>query len=103
MTAAGTPVRVDGVVIGVPVRVGGTAVGGPVVAPGTGSGTAELDDLTDVDAPPAAPGVLERQDDGRVRPVTRTQLLADHVADPEPHPAYDDLPSLVILFENGLI
>jgi hypothetical protein len=26
-----------------------------------------------------------------------------HVLDPEPHPAYDDGPSLTILFENGLI
>lgn len=26
-----------------------------------------------------------------------------HVDAAEPHPAYDDLPSLVLLFENGLI
>ena len=30
-------------------------------------------------------------------------LLAPHVSDPTPHPAYDDLPSLTLLFENGLI
>lgn len=29
--------------------------------------------------------------------------LAEHVADPSPHPAYDDLPDLGLLFENGLI
>lgn len=29
--------------------------------------------------------------------------LAVHVADETPHPAYDDLPSLRLLFENGLI
>lgn len=30
------------------------------------------------------------------------ELLLDHVVDPEPHPAYDDIPNLVIHFENGL-
>jgi hypothetical protein len=30
--------------------------------------------------------------------------ISTHVADPEPHPAYDvDMPSLVLIFENGLI
>ncbi len=29
--------------------------------------------------------------------------VSAHVADPTPHPAYDDLPSLRLLFENGLI
>ena len=29
--------------------------------------------------------------------------IADHVNDPTPHPAYDDLPSLVLLYENALI
>lgn len=29
--------------------------------------------------------------------------LAAHVADTTPHPAYDDLPSLTLLFQNGLI
>jgi len=32
-----------------------------------------------------------------------SQLVNTHIADPTPHPAYDDLPSLKILFENGLI
>jgi hypothetical protein len=31
------------------------------------------------------------------------QAVLDHIADPEPHPSYDDLPSLTLLFENGLI
>lgn len=26
-----------------------------------------------------------------------------HVADATPHPAYDDMPSLSIIFENGLV
>lgn len=26
-----------------------------------------------------------------------------HVIDPEPHPAYDDMPSLTLLFENRLV
>ena len=29
-------------------------------------------------------------------------VIYDHVADPEPHPAYDDIPSLTLLFENGI-
>jgi hypothetical protein len=29
--------------------------------------------------------------------------LAAHIADPTPHPAYDDIPSVVVLYENGLI
>ncbi|GJF04975.1 hypothetical protein [Pseudonocardia sp. D17] len=62
-----------------------------------------VDDLLDVDAPPAVVGLLERQDDQIVRPVTRDAVLAPHVAAPAPHPAYDDLPSLRLLFENGLI
>lgn len=31
------------------------------------------------------------------------EALALHLADPTPHSPYDDLPSLVLLFENGLI
>lgn len=30
-------------------------------------------------------------------------LVTVHIADTTPHPAYDDLPSLTLLFENGLI
>lgn len=29
--------------------------------------------------------------------------LPTHLADTTPHPAYDDMPSLALLFENGLI
>lgn len=29
--------------------------------------------------------------------------IATHVIDPEPHPAYDDIPSLTLLFENGIV
>lgn len=36
------------------------------------------------------------QDDGLL-------ALRQHVNDPEPHPQYDDLPSLSLLFENGII
>ena len=31
------------------------------------------------------------------------ELIAVHRADPAPHPAYDDIQSLTLLFENGLI
>jgi hypothetical protein len=26
-----------------------------------------------------------------------------HISDTTPHPAYDDLPSMVLIFENGLV
>jgi hypothetical protein len=29
--------------------------------------------------------------------------LALHIADPEPHPAYDDGPSLFLLYENAKV
>ncbi len=29
--------------------------------------------------------------------------LQAHIDSPTPHPAYDDVPDLVVLFENGLI
>lgn len=41
-------------------------------------------------------------DPGAVQGLIDTSLGA-HVADTTPHPAYDDLPSLTLLFENGLI
>lgn len=30
-------------------------------------------------------------------------ILAPHINAPEPHPSYDDMPSLTLLFENGLL
>lgn len=76
-----------------PVRTGWNVVTAPV----------GLDQLTDVDAPPTVQGVLERQSDQVVRPVSRTDLIADHVNSLTPHPAYDDLPSLTLLFDNGMV
>lgn len=32
-----------------------------------------------------------------------TEELNAHIASQNPHPAYDDLPSLNLLFENGLV
>ena len=29
--------------------------------------------------------------------------LATHIADPEPHPPYDDIPTLTLIFESQLI
>lgn len=31
------------------------------------------------------------------------EALAVHIDDETPHPAYDDLPSLVLIFNNGLV
>jgi len=43
---------------------------------------------------PGPPGANGASADGAV---------ALHIADTTPHPAYDDLPSMVLLFENGLV
>ena len=32
-----------------------------------------------------------------------TELIENHIIDTTPHPAYDDLTSLTLLFENGLV
>lgn len=48
------------------------------------------------------PGVGPRGPEGPIGPVDVSGLNA-HIDDTTPHPAYDDLPSLVLLFENGLI
>lgn len=32
-----------------------------------------------------------------------TAAVIEHIADVTPHPAYDDLPSLTLQFENGLV
>lgn len=54
--------------------------------------------------PPASPdelatAVTEYLDENPVG----EPLLEEHVADTTPHPAYDDLPSLSLLFQNGLV
>lgn len=91
------PVVVTPVVAGDPITTGWQA---PQAPPGDIAG---IDDIPDVDAPPSTVGLLERQSSGRVAPVTRDEVLAPHVNSPTPHPAYDDQPSLRLLFENGLV
>lgn len=48
---------------------------------------------------PQGPGA---DDLGLVQTMIDTTVQV-HVVAPEPHPVYDDLPSLRLLFENGLI
>lgn len=50
------------------------------------------------DRGPAGPQGLQ----GPPGPMDTTAINA-HIADPTPHPSYDDLPSLTLLFENGII
>lgn len=100
--SVGPPLHLGGTTVGQPLQGGGVRVGGPVVV-GAGAARPALDDLVDVDAPPEQVGLLERQADRTVRPVTRAEILAPHIGAAEPHPAYDDLPSLVLLFENRLV
>lgn len=35
--------------------------------------------------------------------VDADDLMVLHLIDPTPHPVYDDMPSLVIIFENGIV
>ena len=41
--------------------------------------------------------------EGPVGPAGDVVGLEDHIQDVTPHPTYDDIPSLTLLFENGLI
>jgi hypothetical protein len=73
-----------------------------------------LPDVTVQVAPPLPDVVVESAEVGLVGPrgpvgppgpATPGDLAAinAHIADATPHPAYDDLPSLTLLLENGLI
>lgn len=57
---------------------------------------------------PARPAQVRIQQAGIVGPRgasgPEAQALIAHIADPQPHPAYDlDMPDLTVLFENRLI
>jgi len=49
--------------------------------------------------PPGAPGDLSSAE---LQGIIDATLMV-HVDEPEPHPAYDDMPTLRLIFENGLI
>lgn len=40
---------------------------------------------------------------GPTGPAGDAAAITTHITDPTPHPTYDDLPSLALIFENGLI
>lgn len=40
---------------------------------------------------------------GFAQPMATSSDLAGHVNSPTPHPVYDDLPSLNLIFQNGLV
>lgn len=52
--------------------------------------------------PPGAEGPPGGIGTGEAQTLIDDSVTA-HVLTPEPHPAYDDLPSLLLLFENGLV
>lgn len=52
--------------------------------------------------PRGFPGADGAPGSGTVDSVAR-DLIATHIMDPTPHPSYDDLPDLSLIFENGLI
>lgn len=112
MTHVGPPIRVGfGPAVGAPLVVDGTHSGAPVVVVGGGPG--DIEDLTNVIAENApTDSVLVKGSDGYWRPrplagdagqVAIDSAINAHVADTAPHPTYDDMPSLRLLYENGLI
>lgn len=74
---------VPGITLGSPIRLGGTLAGSAITPP---TGPSPDDGLTGAQ--------IQQWIDQRV---------AAHRADPLPHPEYDDLPSLTLLFENRLV
>lgn len=54
------------------------------------------------DGPPGEPGPPGGISESAAQDMIDTSIGV-HVAAPEPHPAYDDLPSIRLIFENGLI
>lgn len=53
--------------------------------------------------PQGPPGVKGDQGEAGLDSGTVVEaMMIAHVNSPSPHPAYDDIPSLVLLFENGL-
>lgn len=47
--------------------------------------------------------VVEQGPQGRDGDAATGEALDGHIADTTPHPAYDDLPALTLIFENGLV
>lgn len=71
------------------------------ITDGAPSGESIFVSVTDVVDEPINVNVF---DDGGTGDITAAQALLDkHVNDPNPHSAYDDIPSLTLLFENGLL
>lgn len=111
----GGPVILSGTEIGAAslIETGPQVGGASVVVAG---GAAQIADIND--APLDVPVALVRGADGLFRPVptaitdrpTRTEVaeqisteITAHAIDPEPHPAYDDIPSLSLLFASRLV
>lgn len=49
------------------------------------------------------PGPIQVMVPVTITPAAAPESLAAHIAAESPHPAYDDMPSLTLQFENGLI
>jgi len=52
-----------------------------------------------VPGPPGPPGTPV----DTVTPIELADAIEDHRAEPTPHYAYDDMPSLTLIYENGLV
>lgn len=52
---------------------------------------------------PAGPAGLDTAAVTSLAQAIAADAIAAHVVDAEPHPAYDDIPSLTLIFENHLI
>jgi hypothetical protein len=104
------------------INVPGPGDPSPVEIVGAGDGVISVPTPTGDPALAARVGALEASDaeqdvrllelelgsgGGGIDPEAIQELIDDtvaaHVADPTPHPAYDDLPSLTLIFNNGLV
>jgi len=107
MTEVGPPIQVGSGVTAGPIVVSEGPVAASPVVVGDGGGVVAVEQLSNVEAFGAAPdSVLVKGNDGKWRPrpyVNVDQAISVHVSDSTPHPAYDDMPSLRLLYENGLI
>lgn len=111
MVSTGPVIQAGQPSVGPAVTLVSASIGPPLsVSSGATGGGGSLENLSNVQADDApTDSVLVKSADGNWRPrpaLTAAAIdsaIAVHVIDPTPHPAYDDMPSLRLLYENGLI
>ena len=83
-----------------PVTMSGLTIGDPVMPATVAVPQTVLGGFSSVSPEEIAEAVEEYFNQN---PTTGEPALAAHLIDPTPHPVYDEMPSLTLIFENGLI